>query len=122
MRDCLAKRVGLVRIASGRFSPLRGALRASKTLTRFVEQGSHPEPSAGNRKTRPQGPRFVFLAERVGFEPTVRVNRTPDFESGPFDHSGTSPDGGRILPNFHYPILASSSRTRTRVVLRPSSP
>ena len=31
------------------------------------------------------------LAERVGFEPTVRENRTPDFESGPFDHSGTSP-------------------------------
>ena len=32
-----------------------------------------------------------LLAERVGFEPTVRYNRTPDFESGPFDHSGTSP-------------------------------
>ena len=35
----------------------------------------------------------VKLAERVGFEPTVRYNRTPDFESGPFDHSGTSPFG-----------------------------
>ena len=34
---------------------------------------------------------FNFLAERVGFEPTVRETRTPDFESGPFDHSGTSP-------------------------------
>ena len=34
----------------------------------------------------------LFLAERVGFEPTVRENRTPDFESGPFDHSGTSPN------------------------------
>ena len=32
-----------------------------------------------------------LLAERVGFEPTVRETRTPDFESGPFDHSGTSP-------------------------------
>jgi hypothetical protein len=31
------------------------------------------------------------LAERVGFEPTVRENRTPDFESGTFDHSATSP-------------------------------
>ena len=40
------------------------------------------------------------MAERVGFEPTVRCNRTPDFESGPFDHSGTSPvfgRGGEIL-------------------------
>ena len=32
-----------------------------------------------------------YLAERVGFEPTVRENRTPDFESGTFDHSATSP-------------------------------
>ena len=31
------------------------------------------------------------MAERVGFEPTVRENRTPDFESGSFDHSDTSP-------------------------------
>jgi hypothetical protein len=34
---------------------------------------------------------FAFLAERVGFEPTVRGNRTPDFESGTFDHSATFP-------------------------------
>jgi hypothetical protein len=34
---------------------------------------------------------FRILAERVGFEPTVRGNRTPDFESGTFDHSATSP-------------------------------
>ncbi len=31
------------------------------------------------------------MAERVGFEPTVRIDRTPDFESGAFDHSATSP-------------------------------
>ena len=30
---------GLIRIGLGRSSPLRGALRASKTLTRFVEPG-----------------------------------------------------------------------------------
>ena len=36
----------------------------------------------------------IRMAERVGFEPTVRENRTPDFESGPFDHSGTSPPMG----------------------------
>ena len=33
----------------------------------------------------------------MGFEPTVRVNRTLDFESSPFDHSGTSPVGALIL-------------------------
>lgn len=31
------------------------------------------------------------LAERVGFEPTIRYNRIPDFESGAFDHSATFP-------------------------------
>ena len=31
-----------------------------------------------------------FLAERVGFEPTVPCG-TPDFESGTFGHSATSP-------------------------------
>ncbi len=31
------------------------------------------------------------LAEREGFEPSVREYRTPDFESGTFDHSATSP-------------------------------
>src|SRR3954464_2103157 len=35
------------------------------------------------------------LAEQVGFEPTVRHNRTPDFESGAFDHSATAPDFDR---------------------------
>jgi hypothetical protein len=32
------------------------------------------------------------MAERVGFEPTLRRNRKPDFESGAFDHSATSPE------------------------------
>jgi hypothetical protein len=36
--------------------------------------------------------RPLWLAEQVGFEPTVRYNRTPDFESGAFDHSATAPD------------------------------
>ena len=32
-----------------------------------------------------------MLAERVGFKPTERLGRSPDFESGPFDHSGIFP-------------------------------
>jgi hypothetical protein len=32
------------------------------------------------------------MAERVGFEPTVRQRRTLDFESSAFDHSATFPD------------------------------
>lgn len=31
------------------------------------------------------------MAEGVGFEPTIRYNRIPDFESGAFDLSATLP-------------------------------
>ena len=42
-------------------------------------------------KNAPKGTFFIIaLAERVGFEPTVPCG-TPDFESGTFDHSATSP-------------------------------
>jgi hypothetical protein len=40
---------------------------------------------------------FELLAERVGFEPTVPCS-TPDFESGTFDHSATSPGRKRLFP------------------------
>ena len=62
--------------------PLRGCAR--RTGFEILD------PLGENAKGPVKGP-FRILAERVGFEPTVRCNRTPDFESGPFDHSGTSP-------------------------------
>lgn len=47
-------------------------------------------------KKRPQGA-FAVLAERVGFEPTIPETGMPDFESGAFDHSATSPlRGSRV--------------------------
>jgi hypothetical protein len=52
---------------------------------------------------------FCILAERVGFEPTVRENRTPDFESGTFDHSATSPS---TLSGLREPVVA---QRRTKV-------
>ena len=36
------------------------------------------------------------MAEGVGFEPTIRYNRIPDFESGAFDLSATLPRQERI--------------------------
>ena len=39
---------------------------------------------------RPRPLPALLLEEREGFEPSVRF-RTPDFESGTFDHSATSP-------------------------------
>ena len=58
-------RVGLTQIAFGRFSPLRGALRASKTLTRFFE------PTKGYK------PLLVFKTSafnRSATSPTVNPN------------------------------------------------
>jgi hypothetical protein len=40
---------------------------------------------------RTEGSQADSLAERVGFEPTSRETREPDFESGAFDHSAISP-------------------------------
>ena len=34
---------------------------------------------------------FSKMAERGGFEPPDRINRSTDFESAAFDHSATSP-------------------------------
>ena len=34
------------------------------------------------------------MAEREGFEPSVGRNPTPNFESGTFNHSATSPARG----------------------------
>ena len=52
------------------------------------------------------------LAERVGFEPTVRKNRTPDFESGAFDHSAISP-GSDFLPSL---ALCRKGRHSTHIL------
>ena len=78
----------------GGMAASRPHLRLRRCLSRT---GLSSSTTLGEKsKMGPQGPHFQFLAERVGFEPTVRCNRTPDFESGPFDHSGTSPLVGSI--------------------------
>ena len=68
----LAEKGGLIRIAVRRFSPLRGALRASKTLTRFVERGSHPYPLLVNQNGPIKGPFWFAGGEGV------RLHRIPE--------------------------------------------
>ena len=66
--------------------------RALESESVYPTNGSNMGINMGINKKRPERRLFVDkLAERVGFEPTVRENRTPDFESGTFDHSATSP-------------------------------
>ncbi len=43
-------------------------------------------------KKKPRRAGFFVLAEQEGFEPSIRYNRIPDFESGAFDHSAIAPE------------------------------
>src|SRR6202171_734349 len=60
--------------------------------------GSNNEPGLANALglTHPLTSSCNYLAERVGFEPTIRC-RIPDFESGAFGHSATSPRGAHCI-------------------------
>jgi hypothetical protein len=51
-------------------------------------------------------PAVLIMAERVGFEPTLRKTRRPLFESGTISLSDTSP---RIYSEDNLPDILSSS-------------
>lgn len=55
------------------------------------------------------------LAEKEGFEPSIRCNRIPDFESGAFDHSATSPGvSAHATPNVA--AVVSPLRAKTAIL------
>ena len=64
------------------------------------------------KRKRPRTGPFAFLAEREGFEPSVGYSPTPDFESGTFDHSATSPVG-RMVAHASRESYASPSVVTT---------
>ncbi len=95
-------------------SRLPSAARAHMRLRRCVSRtGLKSSTALGQNEQGPHKGALFVLAERVGFEPTVRVNRTLDFESSPFDHSGTSPVGALILvsirPDVKYAFRPSDA-------------
>ena len=62
----------------------------------------------------------LFVAEGVGFEPTIRYNRIPDFESGAFDHSAILPlDGGILSELFKVGMLTNFLRP---ICVTPTNP
>src|SRR5690606_17587802 len=57
------------------------------------------DPSSRRIRKTPLAGRRANLAERGGFEPPRRYKRLPDFESGTFNRSATSPGlSGRAGP------------------------
>lgn len=52
------------------------------------------------------------LAERGGFEPPDRINRSTDFESAAFDHSATSP--------FLFPFYINPAACQSESIIRTS--
>src|SRR6185312_5995834 len=84
-------------------SPFRAArfranLRLSKFVPdEFVEPARFLSPTLSARhKNAPRGGVFVSGGEG-GIRTHGTLTRTPDFESGTFDHSATSPKGSRGL-------------------------
>src|SRR4051812_43749131 len=74
----------------------RGAtIKLRKAATEVSPASALVCPAPQNEKPRTGGACCFWgvakLAEREGFEPPLRC-RKPDFESGAFDHSATSPD------------------------------
>ena len=53
------------------------------------------------KKRLPKGSPFLYLAER-GIRTPRRYKRLPDFESGTFNHSATSPGGPRRTGDAHH--------------------
>ena len=83
--------------------PLR-AVRcgASLRLSEFVPDefvepvGSHPRRHHQKSKTPHEGA-FCFSGGEGGIRTHGTLTRTPDFESGTFDHSATSPKAVRVV-------------------------
>lgn len=90
---------------------------------------NHREHSARTNKKAPfkgldlHNAFMDLLAERVGFEPTVRETRTLDFESSAFDHSATFPDSvsylHRAVAQGSGRVYQSAFRSETRALKFP---
>lgn len=59
----------------------------------------------------------IFLAERVGFEPTMGTRPITVFETAPINHSGISPTGFRLYLKVELLPLFSVDRHRQFGVL-----
>ena len=85
-------------------SPLRGRRQSRRSArpavacrtSRLMIEGSNP-PSIIHRK-RGARPLFLWMAEREGFEPSIRDYRIHTFQACSFNHSDTSPDLTAFLP------------------------
>ncbi len=92
---------GLPRQGRGEAGKGRGPQVAQQRVGRRAKRAARPAPDKRKRAAFRQ-PFFFYLAERGGFEPPRRYKRLPDFESGTFNHSATSPGGPRRTGDAHH--------------------
>ena len=97
--------------SSLRSNVCRRAWRASARTTGF----SSGQPR--RKKKKVPGGTFFFLAEGVGFEPTEHQRCSLDFESSPFDHSGTPPSKGGNYPGRGDPLSTADHKPGPVVML-----
>ncbi len=117
-RACSARPAGALRASVAQQSCARLTLRLRRRVLNRdcvaarVEQGSKSHTALGKKNKRPQKGPLIFLAERVGFEPTKGYKPLLVFKTSAFDHSATSPVSGRATAHF--------ARTGSRIQYTPA--
>ena len=96
--DMLGSSLSLTLARSARASHSAAQIR-SRRICR-TQAGSSTPPLRQLRKRPLAGP-FSYLAERGGFEPPRGYKPLPDFESGTFNRSATSPESGPRMIRGH---------------------
>ncbi len=62
-----------------------------------VQQDNEDETKEGEKPLNNNTYKEIKVAERAGFEPAVRLDRTTAFEAAAFNHSATSPVSGKRI-------------------------
>ena len=92
----MTEREGLLRFTPFysliRYAHRRSNARLSLGRRTLFSRVQIPFSTGLKQKTTRKGCFFILMAEREGFEPSVRFGRTHDFQSCAFDHSAISPD------------------------------
>jgi hypothetical protein len=96
--DMLGSSLSLTLARSARASHSAVQIR-SRRICR-TQAGSSTPPLRQIQKRPLAGP-FSYLAERGGFEPPRGYKPLPDFESGTFNRSATSPESGPRMIRGH---------------------
>ena len=102
-------------LAKATCHPFGACFARSAPLSRLVERRIRIKTSLSANKKPPRCGGSL-LAEREGFEPSLRYERKHDFESCAFNHSATSPN---LLTHAHLSGISGAPRAAVVRLIRP---